>query len=65
MLPWVIDLLKRLPRRLHSDGEEFVFLTPVPPRGFWAKAQRQKPRRPRLPDLLPGEAVEIVIRLPN
>lgn len=28
MLPWVIDLLKRLPRRLHSDGEEFVFLTP-------------------------------------
>ncbi len=28
MLPWVIDLLSRLPRRLHSDGEEFVFLTP-------------------------------------
>jgi hypothetical protein len=141
MLPWVIDLLKRLPRRLRSDGEEFVFLTPEgkpvtdtwwpkrgagrrpvddeskgiwfrclrslgirprkfyttrhtfiawalseganlkgladwlrachrfkipePPRHLWAKAQRQKPRRPRLPDLPPGEAVEIVIRLPN
>jgi integrase len=23
MLPWVVDLLKRLPRRLHSDGSEF------------------------------------------
>lgn len=33
---------------------------PVPPRGFWAKAQRRQPRRPRLPDLPPGEAVEIV-----
>jgi hypothetical protein len=28
MLPWVIDLLKRLPRRLRSDGEEFILLTP-------------------------------------
>jgi integrase len=28
MLPWVVDLLKRLPRRLHSDGSEFVFLSP-------------------------------------
>jgi hypothetical protein len=28
MLPWVIDLLKRMPRRLHSDGLEFVFLRP-------------------------------------
>jgi integrase len=27
-LSWVTDLLKRLPRRLHSDGSEFVFLTP-------------------------------------
>jgi hypothetical protein len=28
MLPWVVDLLKRLPRRLHSDGSEFAFLNP-------------------------------------
>ena len=28
MPPWVVDLLKRLPRRLHSDGSEFVFVTP-------------------------------------
>ena len=28
MLPWVLDLSKRLPGRLHSDGSEFVFLTP-------------------------------------
>ena len=28
MAPWVVDLLKRAPRRLHSDGSEFVFLTP-------------------------------------
>jgi hypothetical protein len=28
MLPWVVDLLKRLPRRLHSDGSEIVFLSP-------------------------------------
>jgi len=28
MLPWVVDLLKRLTRRLHSDGSEFVFLSP-------------------------------------
>ena len=28
MLPWVIDLLKRLTRRLHSDGSEFLFLSP-------------------------------------
>ena len=28
LLPWVIDLLERLPRQLHSDGKEFVFLTP-------------------------------------
>ena len=29
MLPWVVDLLKRLPRRLHSDGTEFIFLSPA------------------------------------
>ena len=28
MLPWVVDLLKRLPRRLPSDHSEFVFLSP-------------------------------------
>jgi integrase len=28
MRPWVVDLLERLPRILHSDGSEFVFLTP-------------------------------------
>jgi integrase len=28
LLPWVIDLVERLPRQLHSDGKEFVFLTP-------------------------------------
>jgi hypothetical protein len=24
LLPWVIDLVERLPRQLHSDGKEFV-----------------------------------------
>jgi integrase len=28
VLPWVVDLLRRLPRRLHSDSSEFVFLSP-------------------------------------
>jgi hypothetical protein len=28
MQPWVVELLKRLPRRLHADGSEFLFLTP-------------------------------------
>ena len=28
VVPWVVDLLKRLPRKLHSDGGELVFLTP-------------------------------------
>jgi integrase len=28
VLPWVLDLLERLPRQLHSDGREFLFLTP-------------------------------------
>ena len=28
MLRGVVDLLKRLPRRLHSDGSEFVLLSP-------------------------------------
>jgi hypothetical protein len=28
VLPWVVDLLERLPRQLHSDGKEFLFLTP-------------------------------------
>src|SRR5215471_2256090 len=28
MLPWVVDLLKRLTRRLHSDGSKFVFVSP-------------------------------------
>jgi hypothetical protein len=36
---------------------------PVPPRGYWAKAQHgQQMRRPRLPELPSGEAEEIVIR---
>jgi len=35
---------------------------PVPPRGFWAKAQHgQRMRRPPLPELPPGEAEEILI----
>jgi hypothetical protein len=39
---------------------------PVPPRGFWARLRNgQKIRRPRLPDLKPGEAEEIVIRAPH
>jgi len=39
---------------------------PVPPRGFWARAQHgQRMRRPRLPNLPPGEAKEIVIRAPE
>jgi hypothetical protein len=39
---------------------------PVPPRGFWAGVQHgQKLRRPRLPELQPGEAQEIVIRVPE
>jgi len=39
---------------------------PVPPRGFWARVQHgQKLRRPRLPELQPGEAEEIVIRVPG
>jgi integrase len=28
VLPWVLDLLEHLPRQLHSDGKEFLFLTP-------------------------------------
>ena len=39
---------------------------PVPPRGFWARVQHgQRIRRPRLPELKPGEADIIVIRLPK
>ena len=39
---------------------------PVPPRGFWAKVQSgQRMRRPRLPELQPGDAEEIVIRAPQ
>ena len=39
---------------------------PVPPRGFWAKVQSgQRMRRPRLPELRPGDAEEIVIRAPQ
>ena len=39
---------------------------PVPPRGFWAKVHSgQRVRRPRLPELEPGEAEEIVIRAPQ
>ena len=39
---------------------------PVPPRGFWARVQHgQKLRRPRLPELQPGDAEEIVIRVPE
>jgi ankyrin repeat protein len=38
---------------------------PVPPRGFWAKAEHgHKVRRPGLPDLKPGEAEVIVIHAP-
>lgn len=39
---------------------------PVPPRGYWARLQHgQKLRRPGLPELKPGEAEKIVIRLPG
>jgi hypothetical protein len=39
---------------------------PVPPRGFWVKVQHgQQIRRPRLPELKPGEAEEIVIWVPK
>jgi ankyrin repeat protein len=39
---------------------------PVPPRGFWARVQNgQQVRRPRLPKLAPGEAEEIMIRVPE
>ena len=39
---------------------------PVPPRGYWARVQHgQKLRRPRLPELQPGEAGEIVICVPE
>jgi hypothetical protein len=39
---------------------------PVPPRGFWARAQHgQKMRRPRLTNLKPGEAEEILIHAPE
>jgi len=38
---------------------------PLPPRGFWAKAEHgHKVRRPGLPDLKPGEAEVIVIHPP-
>jgi integrase len=39
MLLWVADLLKQLPRRLHSDGGELVFLTPEgkPMTDTWAE----------------------------
>lgn len=39
---------------------------PVPPRGFWARVRHgQKLRRPHLPELQPGEAEQIVIRVPE
>lgn len=39
---------------------------PVPPRGFWAKAEAgQRVRRPQLPKLPPDEATVIVIRAPE
>ena len=39
---------------------------PTPPRGYWAKVRAgQKTRRPTLRDLPPGEAEEIVIRIPG
>ncbi|MBP9146078.1 MAG: hypothetical protein KBI44_16490 [Thermoanaerobaculia bacterium] len=39
---------------------------PVPPRGYWARvAAGQKPGRPRLPSLPPGQAEEVVIRAPR
>lgn len=39
---------------------------PVPPRGFWARVQHgQSIRRPGLPELQPGEAEEILIRVPE
>jgi hypothetical protein len=38
----------------------------VPPRGYWARLQHgQRMRQPRLPELNPGEAEVIVIRLPE
>ena len=40
------------------------FLVPVPPRGHWAKAAAGKNvRRPKLPQLKPGELEEMVIRV--
>jgi len=39
---------------------------PMPPRGFWARAQNgRRMHRPRLPELSPGEAEEIVICVPE
>ena len=39
---------------------------PVAPRGYWARLQHgQRLRQPRLPELNPGEAEVIVIRLPE
>lgn len=37
---------------------------PVPPRGFWARVHGRRMHRPRLTELQPGEAEEIVIHLP-
>lgn len=39
---------------------------PVPPRGYWARtAAGQRVRRPKLPRLPPGQAEEIVVRVPE
>lgn len=39
---------------------------PVPSRGFWAKLQHEKRmRRPRLPDVKPGEAEQVLIHVPT
>ena len=39
---------------------------PVPPRGYWARvAAGQRVRRPKLPILPPGQAEEILIRVPE
>jgi hypothetical protein len=41
-------------------------LVPVPPRGYWARvAAGQGVRRPALPRLPPGQAEEIVVRVPE
>ncbi len=41
------------------------FRIPVPPRGYWARvAAGQRPSRPQLPSLPPGQAEEILIRAP-